>query len=120
LAKIVQNHYVLAVRDLSASAAFFRKLGFSVVSEPEGWTFLERDNCMVMLGVCADALPAGQLGDHSYFGYLLVDDVDGIYEELLNRGAPLLSPPTSKPWKMREFLVVSPEGHRIMIGQVID
>jgi hypothetical protein len=28
-----------------------------------------------------------------------------------------MSPIADKPWKMREFSVRSPDGHRIMIGQ---
>ena len=69
---ILQNHYVLAVHDLRASAKFFEDLDFAVVDEPPGWIFLERDRCLVMLGACPDALPARQLGDHNYFGYHLV------------------------------------------------
>src|ERR1041385_7373507 len=65
---ILQNHYVLAVHDLGASSEFFQKLGFAVVLEPEGWVFVKRDNCMVMLGDCRDSLPASSLGDRSYFG----------------------------------------------------
>lgn len=117
MATILQNHYVLAVHDLEGSSDFFRKLGFSVVLKPEGWIFVKRDNCMVMLGDCPDSLPAGTLGDHSYFGYLRVDDADGFYEELKQKGVKILSPIETKPWEMREFSVASPEGHRITFGQ---
>ena len=79
MSKIVQNHYVLAVHDLRASSRFFEDLGFKVTMEPEGWVFVQRDNCMVMLGECPDALPPGKLGDHSYFGYLRMDDADVPY-----------------------------------------
>ena len=117
MAKILQNHYVLAVHDLHSSASFFEKLGFTTASRPDGWIFVERDNCMVMLGACPDALHPSQLGDHNYFGYLRVDDVDSYYAELKAKEIEFLSPLASKPWGMREFGVVSPEGHRIMIGQ---
>ena len=30
-----------------------------------------------MAGHCPDSIPARDLGDHSYFAYLVVDDVDG-------------------------------------------
>ena len=115
--KILQNHYVLAVHDLQASSRFFEQLGFKVVSKPEGWIFVERDNCMVMLGECRDALHPSKLGDHSYFGYLRVDDVDSFYEDVKEKEIKVLSPLESKPWHMREFSVVSPESHRITIGQ---
>lgn len=114
---ILQNHYVLAVHDIRGSAAFFESLGFTIVDEPPGWIFVRRDNCMVMLGECRDALPPEHLGDHSYFGYLRVDDVDAWHRELTTRGVRILSPLETKPWEMREFSVISPEGHRLMIGQ---
>ncbi|TLY30497.1 MAG: bleomycin resistance protein [Ignavibacteria bacterium] len=117
MATILQNHYVLAVHDLQSSSSFFEKLGFKVVLKPEGWIFVKRDNCMIMLGDCRDALHPSKLGDHNYFGYLRVDDVDGYYEDLKSKGIRILSPLETKPWDMREFSVASPEGHRITIGQ---
>ena len=66
--QILQNHYVLAVHDIKKSAGFFvDHLDFQVTAEPPGWVFVTKDNCMIMLGECKDALPAGELGDHSYF-----------------------------------------------------
>lgn len=114
---ILQNHFVLAVHDLTASAKFFQDLGFRIVQEPEGWIFASRDNTMVMLGECRDAISPGALGDHSYFGYLRVDDADAFYEEVKAAGARILSQIETKPWGMREFSVASPEGHRLAIGQ---
>jgi uncharacterized glyoxalase superfamily protein PhnB len=117
--QILQNHYVLAVHDTEKSSQFFVSLGFKVILEPPGWVFVEKDNCMVMLGDCRDAVRAGELGDHSYFGYLRVDDADSYYQDLTARGVKISSTIADKPWGMREFGVESPEGHRIMIGQWI-
>ena len=119
MSKILQNHYVLAVHDLRRSSKFFEDLGFKVILEPEGWVFVEKDNCMVMLGECRGALSPSTLGDHSYFGYLRVDDADGYYNDLKAKGIKISSPISNKPWGMREFGVQSPEGHRITIGQWI-
>jgi predicted enzyme related to lactoylglutathione lyase len=119
MATILQNHYVLAVHDLRISSKFFEDLGFEIVLEPEGWVFVKKDNCMIMLGECRDAVSAGKLGDHSYFGYLRVDDADNYYKNLKSKGIKILSPIESKPWGMREFGVQSPEGHRVTIGQWI-
>ncbi|MBK9316469.1 MAG: VOC family protein [Acidobacteria bacterium] len=116
---IVQNHYVLAVHSLEKSSRFFVDLGFKVTSEPPGWIFVEKDNCMIMLGECQDAIRPGDLGDHSYFGYLRVDDADSYYHDLKVKGVEIISPISDKPWGMREFGVRSPEGHRLMIGHWI-
>lgn len=122
MATVLKNHYVLAVPDASATARFFVEvLGFkSVPVNDDGWRFVSKDNLLVMLGTCPDAIPPNQLGDHSYFAYLVVDDVDGYYEEIKAKDALTFSKPTSQSWGMREFGLTTPDGHRIMIGQKID
>ena len=118
---ILQNHYVLAVHNIRKSARFYVDiLGFKIHAEPQGWIFVTRDNCMVMLGECPDQTPASELGDHSYFAYLRVDDVDAYYAEIKQRGGQFTQPLANKPWNMREFGVKTPDGHRIMIGQIIN
>jgi uncharacterized glyoxalase superfamily protein PhnB len=117
MSPILQNHYVLAVHDARRSADFYvRMLGFRIVAEPDGWVFVAKDNCTIMLGECPDDLPAGELGCHSYFAYLRVADADAYYNDLQANGADLLSAIEDKPWKMREFGLRTIDGHRIMIG----
>lgn len=117
LPPVLQNHYVLAVHDVRASAGWYMEmLGFKIVAEPQGWIFLARDNCMIMLGECPDDMHPGELGCHNYFGYLRVENADAYYAALSARGAELLSGISDKPWGMREFGVRTPDGHRIMIG----
>lgn len=117
---ILRNHYVLAVHDARRSAEFYvRMLGFQIVAEPPGWIFVEKDHCMIMLGECPDDLPASELGCHSYFAYLRVDDADGYYNDLKDKGADLLSEIEDKPWRMREFGLRTVDGHRIMIGHLL-
>lgn len=117
MSTILQNHYVLAVHDLDVHAAFLEKLGFSVVDRPDGWVFLQKDNCMMMFGECKDATVPAELGDHSYFAYLRVDDVDAYYNEIKKNNVPTFDEPSTKPWMMREFALRLPEGHRLTIGQ---
>jgi predicted enzyme related to lactoylglutathione lyase len=71
---------------------------------------------MVMLGECPDAIPASEL-DHNYFAYLRVDDADGYHAELVGKGLKILAPLENMPCGMREFSLLSPEGHRIRFGQ---
>lgn len=118
---ILANHYVLAVHNPKLIADWFvTTLGFAIHREPPGWIFVKRDNCMIMLGECTDSIPAEGLGDHSYFGYLLVEDVDAVYRAALDSGVKPHMVLASKPWGMREFGLKTPEGHRIMVGQVIE
>lgn len=113
--------FVLAVNNLDDTAGYFRDtLGFTLEwPGTNGWQLAVRGAVKVMLGHCPQALAPASLGDHSYFGYLHVDDVDALYAEFVQRDAIILQPPASRPHGMREFLVATPEGHKIMIGQVL-
>jgi len=121
MARIVNSRCVLAVRNLNTSTRYYKEvLGFSEDPiDAEGWSFLTRDNFRVMLGECPNEPPAGELGDHSYIAYWNIDGVDQFYQELAARGALVTSEPADKPWGLREFGLRTPDGHRIMCGEVI-
>ncbi len=119
---VIHTRHVLAVKNLALSSAYFvEKLGFDRDFTAPGWEFLSFGIFKVMLGECPDSLWAHETGDHSYFGYALVEDVDEVYNELRSRGAEFIQqPPADKPWRLREFGVRTPDGHRITFGQEID
>lgn len=114
--------FVLAVPDLERSGAFYRDvLGFQIQEIGDsGWRMFVRDGCRIMAGECPDALPAAQLGDHSYFGYLVVDDADAYLERAVAAKAEIIKQIASEPWGMREFGLRTIDGHRIMIGHNIE
>lgn len=110
--------YVIAVQDLERSAQFYREvLGFEVreVGDP-GWRFYLKDDCFIMAGECPDALSPNDLGDHSYFAYLEVDDIDRLYETVIAKNATVMKNLRDEPWGMREFGIRTIDGHRIMFG----
>ena len=116
---IVKHRYVIAVPNLERSAAFYRDvLGFTVreIGDP-GWRFFEKDGCCIMAGECPDAIPPSELGDHSYFAYIDVDDVDELYASLVSKKADIIKEVRSEPWGMRELGIRTVDGHRIMFGQ---
>ncbi len=119
---IKQNLYVIAVQDLQASISFYRDiLGFAVKEiGDDGWRIFERDGCRIMAGHCPDAIPAHDLGDHSYFAYLVVDNIDDYYTEVNKNGAELIKEIKNEQWGMREFGLRTNDGHRIMIGQELE
>jgi predicted enzyme related to lactoylglutathione lyase len=120
--RITNSRCVLAVRDLAVSTRFYTEvLGFGrdFGDGSDGWSLLSRDGSRVMLGECADATPAGELGDHSWYVYLTVDGVDELHQEVAARGAEILSRPASKPWGLREFTLRTPDGHRIAFGEPV-
>jgi uncharacterized glyoxalase superfamily protein PhnB len=115
---ISKTSFVIAVPDLKTSAAFYREvLGFEIQTIPDpGWLFYTLGNCTIMAGECRDAIPPGELGDHSYFAYLEVDDVDGLYKSVLGAGAEIVKKIKDEPWGMREFGLRTADGHRIMFA----
>lgn len=121
MARIVNSRCVLAVRDLALSTDYYvRVLGFHKDPiDAEGWSFLTRDTFRVMLGECPDDRAASELRNHSYFAYWNVEGVDDLYRELVAKGALVSSPPTNKPWGLREFGLSTPDGHRIVCGEAI-
>lgn len=119
---VVHTRHVLAVKNLGIAAGYFvDKLGFDRDFTAPGWEFLSFGPFKVMLGECPDALWARETGDHSYFAHVLVENIDEVYDELESRGADFTQkPPSNKPWGLREFSVVTPDGHRLTYGQVIE
>jgi hypothetical protein len=83
---IVHTSFVLAAPDLAEASTCWREVsGFTRQMQPEGWDFLVRDGCRVMLGECVDDLAPAALGSHSYFGYFTVDDIDAYHREISAR-----------------------------------
>lgn len=119
--KVVHTRHVLAVKDLKIEAEYYiDKLGFERDFTAPGWEFLSFGDFKVMLGECADEVSAEETGNHSWYAHALVENVDEVYQELIDRGAKILSPIANKPWGIRDFTVVTPDGHRIVYGQITE
>jgi catechol 2,3-dioxygenase-like lactoylglutathione lyase family enzyme len=116
--KIAPWAFVLAVPDLDTSANYFRDvLGFRVLWEDAAdWRLVERDAVRVMLGHCPGDMRPADFGSHNWFGYLDVDDVNALHAELTARGATC-SAPADRHYGMREIVVTTVDGHRIVFGQ---
>ena len=111
--------FVLAVPDLNGSTRYFVDvLGFqSEWRDGDNWQSLTRGEVRFMLGHCPDALSPHEIGDHSYFAYLMVEDVNALHAEFVAKGALILQSPETKPWGKQEMAVATPDGHRIMFAQ---
>ncbi len=119
-AKIAGSRYVLAVKDLDKSIKFYIDLlGFEMLWKDDGWAFVVRDSCQIMLGECPDDVAAFDIGCHSYFAYLEVENIEKLYEEFVSKKVIKLANLEDKPWKMREFSIETIDGHRMMFGMEI-
>lgn len=121
MTRVMRPRTVLAVQHLERARRYYVDvLGFTEDDiTARGWSFLSKDNFFLMLGECPDEVSAAETGNHSWFIHLLVDDVDGYYEELRARGALLVNTPTNREYGLREFILETPDGHRLMIAQEI-
>ena len=123
MSTLLRNCHVIAVHDLEASAAWWETaLGFERDDiDPGNWVFMVRDCCTIMIGRCPDALEARATGDHSYFGYLISDNVDAeckrVKAAVKMLGGKVFGAPEDMPHGMREVACATPEGHRFMLAQ---
>lgn len=118
--KVNKTQHVLAVNDLEAAEKYFvEKLGFTLSSRVDGWLFLNLSNFYLIVGDCKGEVLARETGNHSYFAYVNCEGIDELFNEYQERGVEFTQRISDKPWGLREFGVVTPEGHRIMFGQNI-
>lgn len=115
-----QVRCLLAVNDLGKSVAFYRDtLGFKVDLDSAAWALLSRAALKLMLGHCPDARPASSLGDHAWFAYVDVAEIEELYHEYKNNGVMIFQDIADKPWGMREFGIATPDGHHLVFGQAL-
>ena len=119
MTKFIHPRSVLAVRDLASSTSFFVDvLGFELDEiEAPGWSFLSRDGVRLMLGECRDEVDAGETGNHSWFLHVLTEGIDEFHSDIAAKGAEIVVPIGDRSHGHREFVVQTPDGHRIMFGE---
>lgn len=115
---IKESRYVIAVQNLKASSEYYENvLGFEIKEiGDDGWRLFVKDQACIMAGECPDATPPGELGEHSYFAYFLVEAIDQYYGGIKASGGKILKEIRDEPWGMREFSIQTIDGHRIMVG----
>jgi uncharacterized glyoxalase superfamily protein PhnB len=62
-------------------------------------------------------MPMSKAQDHSWFAYLEVNNASVFYDEVVNNSVEVWHPIADKSWGMREFAIVSPDGHRSVFGE---
>lgn len=113
---VSKTRFVIAVPDLKVSSAFYRDvLGFAIHPLPDlRFLIYTCGACTIFAGECPGEISPFQLGDHSYFAYLEIAGIDAFYESVQAASAQICKPLRDEPWGMREFGVVTADGHRIM------
>lgn len=108
----------VGVRDVPASIAFYRLLGFDVTREHHAeervvWAALRSGDAELML---AEAEPV-EPGRHGVLFYLYCDDLAGLREHLRANGAAPSEIADGSPGPREEMRVDDPDGYCLMIAQ---
>ncbi len=112
--RLLHAHPTLRARSVQALAEWYRdQLGFEIrflYQDPPTHAVIRRDE--VRLGIAPR-------DDH--FGpvslYIFVEDVDGLYAEILTRGIQPKRPPATTDYRTKEFEFTDPDGNRICFGE---
>lgn len=113
---------ILPSRSVNETALFYRRLGFQGgphESDAE-YAILRRGSVELHFFTHKELVPA----ESSAGCYIRVLDVESIYSsfsssQLPRRGIPRMDTLEDKPWGLREFAILDPDGNLLRIGQVI-
>jgi len=107
---------VLHVKDMPAALAYYRdKLGFTVSftwEDPPRYICLRLGDASIHLS--SHAPPAGP--SHVC---IFCSGVDALHAQLVARGVKIEVPIADRPYGMRDFDIIDPDGHRLVFGQGI-
>jgi catechol 2,3-dioxygenase-like lactoylglutathione lyase family enzyme len=113
---------ILPSHSVSATVAFYKRLGFEGGShESNGeYAILRRGAVELHFFTHKELVPA----ESSAGCYIRVLDVESIYRsfsssQLPRTGIPRMDTLEDKPWGLREFAIVDPDGNLLRIGQII-
>ena len=112
---------ILPSRSLNDTLAFFQRLGFDGRIHSHGdYAILTRGTAELHFFTHRQLRPA----ESSAGCYIRVSDVESFYQasasaKLPRKGIPRRDALEVKPWGMREFAIVDPDGNLIRIGQAL-
>jgi len=113
---------ILPARDLGETRRFYEALGFRAAGwwpgEFGGYAILRRGDLSMHFFAYEDLSPSANYAQC----YWRVQNVDALHAEcqaadLPSSGAPRLEAVEDKPWGMREFAIVDPNGNLVRVGQ---
>ena len=119
---------VFLVDDVVATAEYYRDvLGFEVdfiYGEPATYASVSRDDAIINL---SRSEPPGRRNSVSTLSagngvdaYIVVSDIDDVYEEVVSHGARTTMAPADQDYGMREFLIEDMNGYRLLLGEDIE
>ena len=113
---------ILPSRSIDATVAFYKRLGFEGGAHEfdSDYAILRRGAVELHFFTHRELVPEQSSADC----YIRVLDVDSFYHtvsssQLPHSGIPRMDPIENRPWGLREFAVIDPDGNLLRIGQII-
>ena len=113
---------ILPSRSVNDTLAFYQRLGFDgkIWGAPYSYAILRRGTVELHLFTHEELRPA----ESNAGCYIRVADVESIYQafalaELPRKGIPRQDAIEDKPWGMKEFAIVDPDGNLLRIGPTL-
>jgi hypothetical protein len=113
---------ILPCRSVSVTAGFYKRFGFEGGAHgfDSEYAILMRGAVELHFFTHKELVPA----ESSAGCYIRVQDVESIYRsfsssKLPRAGIPRMDVLQDKPWGLREFAIVDPDGNLLRIGQII-
>jgi catechol 2,3-dioxygenase-like lactoylglutathione lyase family enzyme len=103
-----------ATRDFYINLLDFQQVGST---DYDGYLMVQKDGLQIHFFEFAELDPAENDGQV----YLRTDDIDGLYQYLLNRNVPIhpAGQLEAKPWGQKEFSLLDPDYNLLTFGQSV-
>ena len=102
------------VRDVARSKAFYRDLGFEVLSDRGSFVVLGWEGHRLFLDERRDLPPSPAQPRANV--RVMVADVDRYWERARAMGAPVLAPIADREYGLRDFTILDPDGFGVRFG----
>jgi uncharacterized glyoxalase superfamily protein PhnB len=107
--------------NIQNTAKFFEtKLRFEIVASfpDQGFLILRRGSAVIHFWQAATEEEAKEVGSQSSC-YIPVENIEVLFEEFKNAGAPFRYELTPQPWGMNEMQIDDPYGNAIRFGESV-
>ena len=124
LKRIKRPSAIPVLESVSRAVDYYRdKLGFDVDlydTLPEHYGFAQRDSCGIHFAFWKGVSPSPNskaVPPDMFDLYVYVEDVEGLYDELVDRGAEIVHGPVDQGYGTHEFRVRDPHGYILAFGR---
>ena len=125
MAASMRVRFELFVREMGVTAAFYTGvMGFDLVRQEPGYASLRRGEVILGLGPISKLPAEGGYFTRHISGHrrglgveivLEVNDLDTYHARILASGYEIFEPLRERPWGLRDFRVVEPDGYYLRI-----